>query len=58
LIQPANPRSVLPERSSLAPIIGDSVNATTPDTTTAPASVNANSRNSDPVKPPWMPIGA
>jgi hypothetical protein len=24
---------------------------------TAPASVNANSRNSAPVRPPWMPIG-
>ena len=25
---------------------------------TAPASVNANSRNNAPVRPPWMPIGA
>jgi hypothetical protein len=42
----------------LAPIIGESVSATTPDTITAPASVNANSRNSAPVNPPWMPTGA
>ena len=47
-----------PARSSREPIIGDSVSATTPDTITAPASVNANSRNSAPVRPPWMPIGA
>ena len=33
-------------------ITGESVTATMPDTTTAAASVNANSRNSDPVKPP------
>ena len=43
-----------PARSSLAPIIGDSVSATTPDTRTAPASVSANSRNSEPVRPPWI----
>ena len=58
LIQPAKPRSVSPARRSFAPIIGDSVSATTPDTITAPASVNANSRNSAPVSPPWMPTGA
>ncbi len=38
-------------------IIGDSVNATTADTATAPASVNANSENSAPVRPPWKPMG-
>ena len=58
MIQPANPRSLCPARSSFAPIIGDSVSATTPDTMTAPASVNANSRKSAPVRPPWMPTGA
>lgn len=39
-------------------IIGDSVNAITPDTITEPASVNANSRNSAPVRPPRKPMGA
>ena len=29
-----------------------------PDTTTAAARVIANSRNSEPVSPPWKPIGA
>ena len=29
-----------------------------PEITTAPASVNANSRKSAPVRPPWMPMGA
>ncbi len=38
-------------------IIGDNVNATMPDTVTAPARVNANSVNKAPVKPPWNPIG-
>ncbi len=33
-------------------IIGESVSATIPDTVTAPASVNANSVNSAPVRPP------
>ena len=33
-------------------ITGESVTATTPDNTTATASVMANSRNSEPVKPP------
>ena len=37
---------------------GDSVTATMPETTTAAASVIANSRNSEPVRPPWKPIGA
>src|SRR5258708_20471250 len=36
-------------------IIGESVSAITPDTITQPASVNANSRNSDPVRPPRNP---
>ena len=47
-----------PVRRSFDPIIGESVNATTPDTMTADASVNANSRKSVPVRPPWMPTGA
>ena len=38
-------------------ITGDSVTATMPDTTTAAARVIANSRNSEPVSPPWKPIG-
>ena len=38
-------------------ITGESVTATMPDTTTAAASVIANSRNSEPVSPPWKPIG-
>ena len=58
MIQPANPRSLSPARRSFEPIIGESVSATTPDTITAPASVNANSRNSEPVSPPWIPTGA
>ena len=37
---------------------GDSVSATKPETTTAAASVIANSRNSEPVSPPWNAIGA
>src|SRR5213083_3194227 len=36
----------------LRPIIGDSVSATKPETITAPARVNANSRNRAPVNPP------
>ena len=43
--------------SSRDDIIGESVRATTPETRTAPARVNANSRKSAPVSPPWMPIG-
>ena len=31
---------------------------TTPEMRTAPASENANSRKSEPVSPPWKPIGA
>ncbi len=58
LIQPAKPRSLSPDRKSLDPIIGESVSATMPETTTAPARVNANSRKSAPVRPPWIPIGA
>jgi hypothetical protein len=38
-------------------IIGVSVIAITAETTTAPASVNANSWNRAPVRPPWKPIG-
>ena len=37
--------------SSFEHIIGDSVSAMTPDTTTEPASAKANSRNSAPVSP-------
>ena len=36
---------------------GESVSATRPDTTTAAASVIANSRNSEPVSPPWKAMG-
>jgi hypothetical protein len=54
----ANQRCWCSERSSCDDITGDSVSATTPEMNTAPASVNANSRNSAPVSPPWMPIGA
>ena len=38
-------------------IIGVRVSAITPDSSTAPARVNANSVNSTPVSPPWKPIG-
>ena len=44
-------RSTARALSSLEAIIGDSVSAMMPDTTTAPASVKANSRNSAPVRP-------
>ena len=37
---------------------GESVKATMPEMVTAPASVSANSRNSDPVSPPWKAMGA
>ncbi len=37
--------------------MGESVSATTADTTTAPTSVKANSVNSAPVSPPRKPIG-
>ena len=36
---------------------GESVIATMPDKTTATANVMANSRNNDPVSPPWNPMG-
>ena len=41
----------------LADMVGERVSATMPDMVTAPAKVNANSRNSAPVKPPCIPIG-
>ena len=44
--------------SSSEHIIGDRVTATMPEMITAPAKVNANSRNSVPVTPPRNPIGA
>ena len=44
-------------RSSFEPSIGDNVSATMPEMITAPASVNANSRNNAPVRPPWSAIG-
>ena len=46
-----------PARSSREAIMGERVRATTPDTITAPARVNANSRKSAPVRPPWMATG-
>ena len=46
------------EFSRTEAIIGDSVNAITPEMTTAPASVKANSLNRAPVRPPRKPIGA
>ena len=45
-------------RSILLHIIGDSVSATKPETSTAPASASANSVNSRPVRPVMKPIGA
>ena len=45
-------------RSSLLHIIGVSVSATKPDTTTAPASVSANSPNNRPVRPGVKASGA
>ena len=44
--------------SSREHIIGESVSAITPETTTAPARVKANSLNSAPVRPDTKPIGA
>ena len=41
-----------------ADIIGVMVSATMPEMTTAPASVRANSRNSEPVRPPVKASGA
>ena len=46
----------VPPLSNLEAIIGDSVSAMIPETTTAPASVKANSRNSAPVKPETNPM--
>ena len=37
--------------------MGESVSAMRAETATAPASVKANSENSEPVRPPWKPIG-
>ena len=48
----------MPAVSSLEDIIGESVSATTPEMKTAPASVKANSRKSEPVSPPCRPMGA
>ena len=56
----ASSRPLLPSPLALsrrAHIIGDRVSATTPDSSTAPARVKANSVNSTPVMPPWKPIG-
>jgi hypothetical protein len=44
--------------SSSEHIIGDSVSATKPDTSTAPARVSANSMNSLPVRPVMKATGA
>ena len=57
LINPANPRWESPSLSNFEPIIGDRVRATMPETITAPANVNANSRKSAPVSPPWIATG-
>jgi len=46
------PRVALGGFSRREPIIGDNVKATTADIVTAPTSVNANSVNSAPVRPP------
>ena len=43
---------------SRADITGERVSATTPEMVTAPASVSANSRKSEPVRPPWKAMGA
>ena len=45
-------------RRSFEHIIGESVNATKPDTSTAPASVRANSMKSLPVRPVMKATGA
>jgi hypothetical protein len=50
-------RSTACDRST-EDIIGESVKAMTPETSTAAASVKANSLNSVPVTPPRNPIGA
>ena len=44
--------------NNLEDIIGVSVSATKPETTTAPASVSANSRKSRPVRPGVKAMGA
>ena len=44
--------------SSSEHIIGDRVNATKPETSTAPAKVSANSMNSLPVRPVMKATGA
>ena len=56
--QVARPVGWCPSLSSLADIMGESVSATTPEMATAPASVSANSRKSEPVRPPWKAMGA
>ena len=53
-----NRPEVMSRVSSTEHIIGDSVSATMPEMMTALASVNANSRNSVPVRPDRKPIGA
>ena len=45
-------------RRTLEDSIGDSVRATTPEISTAPASENANSVNRLPTRPPMKPMGA
>ena len=55
---PARPLSSSPPRIRVADMTGESVKATMPEMVTAPASVSANSRNSDPVSPPWKAMGA
>ena len=58
LTSPENPFSSSLARRRYADITGDSVSATMPEMVTAPASVRANSRNSEPVSPPWKAMGA
>ncbi len=54
----ASPFGSCPSLSSLADIMGERVRATTPEMATAPARVRANSRKSEPVRPPWKAMGA
>ena len=56
LMRAAIPRSS--GRRRYADIMGESVRATTPEMATAPARVRANSRKSEPVRPPWKAMGA
>ncbi len=56
-MRPVSPRSSRSRRSRAADITGESVRATMPEMVTAPARVRANSRNSEPVRPPWKAIG-